>query len=160
MRRVEFFFVGVVIAVCAGYILGNKLLAQGRKSEIHGSAGTRKMAALLERLAADSDAQPQGNPFGNKRRADALRLLLAKEFDADKRIGIQLTFAEELLRAGQTSESIEQLSALYQQLAQKEGAHASSNRSNVASLLGLAYLRRGEQDNCIQNHNTESCLLP
>lgn len=143
MPRALLIATGIVVAACAVLTL----FAQGSRSK-----STQQMAALLERLATESEARPQENPFGNKKRGEALQVLLATEFDARKRIEIQLTLADELLRAGQTNESIQLLSSLAEQ--------SPALRAKVASLLGLAYLRRGEQDNCIQNHNIESCLLP
>src|SRR5436190_1185925 len=126
MRSRTLLLAGIALVSCVSFILGDKSLAEEKKA-----TGTQRMAALLQQLAAESDADPQANPFGNKKRADALRLLLAKEVDHDKRVDIQLAFADELLRAGQTNEAIQQLSALDEQLSKKSGEQASRIRSNV-----------------------------
>ena len=62
--------------------------------------------------------------------------------------------AIQLLRAGQTREAIAELYPLQAQ------DLPPSLRTRVRDRMGIAYLRLGEQENCLLNHTIASCLLP
>ncbi len=144
-------FCFLCICLCAVILAG----PGGERGE-----GTRRMAALLAKLADDADANPQQNAFWNHKRAEALRLLVAQQTDKAKEAETRFTLAIELLRAGHTKEAIEEFLRLRQQLSSPEVKGTLAIRAELPVLLGTAYLRMGEQDNCIGNHNVESCLFP
>lgn len=156
MRRQALWLVSIsaVGAACLG------LISYAGEQKNYMGPGTRRMAAMLAKLADEADANPQLNPFWNEKRADALRLLLAQQLDKEKEAEVRLTLGEELLRSGQTQEAIELFLRLQEQLSRSEVKGSLQMRAQVPSLLGLAYLRLGEQDNCIRSHNVESCLFP
>ena len=45
-------------------------------------------------------------------------------------------------------------------LARTKGAYSNSYEQKLRDLLGLAYLRLGEQENCLLNHTADSCIFP
>jgi hypothetical protein len=118
------------------------------------------MGALLAKLADEADANPQQNPFWNDKRAESLRLLAAQQLDKEKEAEVRLTLGTELLRAGRTKEAIDQLLWFQERLSSSDVKGTLAMRAELPLLLGVAYLRLGEQDNCIRNHNVESCLFP
>jgi hypothetical protein len=64
--------------------------------------------------------------------------------------------ANALLKLGKTRAAIE----LLEELTKNEMVINGSFRKEIQKDLALAYLRLGEQDNCISNHSSESCIFP
>jgi hypothetical protein len=123
--------------------------------------GTKRMAARLAKIADDTDANPQDNPYWNHKRAEALRAILAQhKAEPSQEFQLRMALAKELLFAGQTEESIAGFKSLAEEAARAGTASEPGTRIELQRLLGLAYLRLGEQDNCVRNHNIESCLFP
>ncbi len=97
------------------------------------------------------------NPYRN----DVLVGNLSRRLEGTSRENPELRFrlATQLLRAGRTEEAIAGLEAL--QRAAGGGAKLdAASRAQLQRLLAVAYLRLGEQENCIANHGVDSCLLP
>ena len=69
------------------------------------------------------------------------------------------TLAVQLLRSGRTEEAIAQIDRVTEML-ESAGSASEKNRLTLLRLRGLAYLRLGEQENCVTRHTIESCLLP
>jgi hypothetical protein len=64
--------------------------------------------------------------------------------------------AEQLLYAGQTEAAIEILKGI----TGDNFAVMSKDNKLLFDMYALAYLRLGEQQNCIQNHTSASCIIP
>ena len=116
---------------------------------------TQRMIDRLARLSAD-DALID-NRFENILRAKHLETKprpqgFQARFDAD------INLAREWLRAGDTQRSIDRLEAVASTL---EGTDVHpSVVHQVRHLLAVAYLRLGEQQNCLEHHHAASCLVP
>jgi hypothetical protein len=86
--------------------------------------------------------------------------LIEKELAANKQpTGNQLfEYAYELLKAGKSKEAAK----ILEQFPQRSSALREINEGSKPywEFLALTYLRLGEQENCIINHNEESCLFP
>ncbi len=121
------------------------------------SDSTARMAARLAELA--DGLSPDRNPILNGARADALRLRLDAETDAATRVELQMAYGQELTLAGRTADAIRQLTAARLDAA-KFGPDAAPVVRAISGMIALAYLRLGEQENCISGHNVDSCLLP
>src|SRR5687768_15682510 len=122
------------------------------------SPSTRKMSFLLERIAREM--KPAVSVFMNRERAEHFRREAANATDELKRTHFQSFYALELLNAGESAEAVKQF-----QIAEKMARpHVSIFGGRfLASLVhyqAVAHLRIAEQQNCITNHNPESCLLP
>lgn len=61
---------------------------------------------------------------------------------------------------GDTDQSIEHYLNAYQIVQQSEGNVPDKVITNAAFQVALAYLRKAENENCVQCNNGESCLLP
>ncbi len=66
--------------------------------------------------------------------------------------------AYELLNAGETKESILTLKELLEELDQN--TKYKQYIPGIKQILALAYMRLGEQENCIINHTNRSCIIP
>jgi hypothetical protein len=69
---------------------------------------------------------------------------------------MQLRYADQILRAGKNEAAIMEFQDIINQL----GDQLTPQSKPVYELLALAYLRLGEQQNCINTHTAESCVLP
>src|SRR5262245_31132400 len=130
----------------------------GDSADRHGE-GVRRMAARLEAIARDT--HPVDHPWRNAERAEELRATLTPNLEAREYLEVMPNFAGELLKAGKTEESIEALKKL-EQFSTSGGTSdlTVENRRFLRHRLAVAYLRLGEQQNCQEHHNTESCLMP
>ena len=117
-----------------------------------------RVEVLLREIAERAD--PRANATLNTRRAAMFRQECEGEADPRKRIELTFLFAHEALLAGETELAIAQFRILREAL---EGAGASPQTGillQIRERLGVAYLRLGEQENCIAHHGIDSCLLP
>ena len=117
------------------------------------------MAERLERLA--QEANPDENPFLNAQRAERLRLrLAAKPFDPSAAFDLRLERSLELLRSGEVDGAISEIQKIRELLPVLPEAQRAEKAWLLDRFTGQAYLRLGEQDNCVAAHTSESCLLP
>jgi len=75
----------------------------------------------------------------------------------EDRAATERTLAIQRLLAGQTERAIDLLNELRASL--PTGAEPGRQRQ-LSELLALAYLRLGEQQNCVAEHSATSCILP
>lgn len=122
--------------------------------------GTRKMIERLIDLREKADRNPTGNAFWSEAQAGYYRTELAHEFDPRKKLGLYPKLAQQLLHAGKNEEALVEMDQLVKELA----ALGMRLKPDYQALLDLqratAHLRIGEQENCIVNHASESCLFP
>ncbi|HKP28145.1 MAG TPA: CRTAC1 family protein [Gemmatimonadales bacterium] len=118
--------------------------------------GTARMADTLAKLNAKSVAEAIRNPFLNRERSEALRTLLAGASGRDRVEG-RFALASELLMAGRNRDAIAQLDTLA-----REAPVPPDPKTNKGyfDLLGIAWLRLGEQENCALNPAANMCILP
>ncbi|MBK7782179.1 MAG: CRTAC1 family protein [Ardenticatenia bacterium] len=117
--------------------------------------------AMTDRLAAIQEAtkaSPLGNRFANIEKADYL-LGIDPPADIAGRQDYELKLAFNLLYAGRTQEAIRRFETIETGLAASQRP-ARLLQEDVRMLLGMAWLRLGEQTNCIQRHTADACLLP
>jgi len=114
--------------------------------------------SLLESLAEGAD--PAENVTLNDRRVVHYASQIQAEKDERKRFELEFLLTRELLLAGETKRSIERLQQL-EKILNESGAKRTAERfRQLREWLGLAYLRLGEQDNCVAHHSADSCLVP
>ncbi|HEX7858792.1 MAG TPA: CRTAC1 family protein [Verrucomicrobiae bacterium] len=146
------------------YILVLLCVAFTRAAEVP-TEGTRKMAAILANIRDETD--PRNNPYLNEKRA----ILLGKELAEAKRnpdisvahlVNLHGRYGMELLDAGRSVDAIRELETALSLHVSPTGASFMGNRdaTRLRMSLAVAYLRLGEQENCISNHTTLSCILP
>ena len=99
-------------------------------------------------------------PSLNAERAILLRKKLDKETDPSKKLNLAVDYAQELLKCGKPKECIEMMSSVSKVLKENNIQVDSNTKRNLYSIVAIAYLRYGEIENCLQNHNHESCFLP
>ncbi len=111
------------------------------------------MVEILKTIADTST--PASVFYLNSQRADLIRKEM-ENASFEKRLDKQASLAYELLQAGKTPDAIKEFESVLKS--------ADSINFNVPekfySLLGIAYMRLGEQQNCCSNHTSQSCIIP
>lgn len=122
--------------------------------------GHQQMVKQLATIAQDSQNSFFGNAKLNRLKAELLRVQKnsPQEFMVRSELGTQE------LRRGATREAIYQLTRCYQMLPiVKRMIRADSwvsTRASTTFMLAVAYLRLGENENCVNCHQSESCIFP
>ncbi len=115
---------------------------------------------MIRRLEQSADeVSIPANVYANEARVIAFRAALAAAEDDRAQRVAQFQLALELLRAGRPEEAI----PLFEDVLDRVRTSERTMPRNVATAtryLALAYLRLGEQMNCLQRHATDSCLFP
>ena len=114
---------------------------------------TKRMADRLAEIA--QNLNPAINTYINSERVEYLKTL-PQPPDTAARLRASAYLARELLRDGQSQAAIDEFEKLQPQLQQVD----LRLTPDVRVLLGLSYMRLGEQENCLARHATASCLLP
>ncbi len=131
------------------------------------SPQTAAMALLLKEVADRSD--PMKTPYLLNAQRAAIRFqqrarALALPKGDDRKMGLLLNthyfFSVELLNAGKNQEAVQQFINLDQTFDDLNFDYRDSNKKAVIHHLALSYLRWGEQENCLEHHSPDSCLLP
>ena len=127
------------------------------------SKATKSLSESDEMVYQLKQLNSQGNPelyyHWNSRRATLYKQQSDNAKGNDK-MKFWFSYCYELLNAGKNRECITEIEQFllnkrinYKSLLRKESLF-------VIEMLGIAYLRLGEIDNCRKNHNEFSCILP
>lgn len=119
---------------------------------------TRKMAALLQRIYSEQDFKTDPNKA--QERVQYYRQMLRQKLDLPIELQARFDLAEHLLVAGESAESVAELEKLRDFASQRRIVLQPKFDSATRELLAIAYLRMGEQQNCLTNHNVQSCVYP
>ena len=120
--------------------------------------GPASMVRLLARVALDVD--PSTNVFENDLRAERLIGRIASAGKLSEQQILRFERAQELLRSNRPEEAIELTRAIIETHRSLGADETGPDMVNMNAFLALAYMRKGEQDNCIERHAAESCLMP
>ena len=121
------------------------------------AAGTQQMAERLTRIRTAAD--PLRNPFRSSDQVPLLRARLAQATDPEQRLDLRLRLASQLLQSGDNAGSLVEYTAIETALRSDPALHAQL----LPDLLlnqATCHLRMGERENCLRNHNADSCLFP
>ncbi len=118
---------------------------------------TRRMATLLADLA--TQGAPFDNPYRTAETSALLRATLPTVSDPDRLRQLRLAYADALLRSGASTEALAQYRD-YERALLDRGPLGSNQFTLIQTLKAVSHLRIGEQENCLLNHNADSCLFP
>lgn len=134
------------------------LAVQAAAAEGEISSGTRKMA---ERLAAIArDMLPMDNPFLNMERAELAQHHLSQATDLVDQLDLRQRLAVELLNGGKSAAAAAEFGRFEEQLQKARPDAFARLKPQLREYQALCHLRIGEQENCLTNHTSESCLFP
>ncbi|MDQ3650014.1 MAG: CRTAC1 family protein [Acidobacteriota bacterium] len=122
------------------------------------SLGTKRMAERLARIYRDQDFRT--DPSKDRERAEYYRGGLKQNLDLRTELKARLALAGSLLKAGESAVAVSEIESLRRIAEEKGIVPAPFFVKEMRQLLAIAYLRQGEQENCLLNHNRESCIYP
>ena len=116
---------------------------------------------MIERLRNSRNAtSPVSNQFMNVELVKLLTDRLARATNAQQQVALGLRLADQLLDSGQPEASLQQILASESVLTNLGRQLTAKSAASVQMLKATAMLRLGEQENCLDMHNAESCLFP
>lgn len=159
----SFFFLFLVVSISSCKRENAKnTTTNGAGNHIHPEAQTLPSTLAMIQKVEEAYSRIDPAKVGyilNGRRARILEENL-KTAQPQERLFLRYTLAQELLKSGEIDKSI----SIFMEFLNYFKTQAIPNKgkilSKVKKQLALAYLRKGEQDNCIANHNNESCIIP
>ncbi len=117
---------------------------------------------MIEKVeAAYSKVNPQEATYvlNNKKIQLLQQKLDEMEVGADRNL-VLYDYGSELLRAGKTDEAIDVFENFYEFFKDKMFLDKQKTLNEFKTQLAISYLRKAEQENCLANHNNESCIIP
>lgn len=166
MPSVQLIIVRVIYIVVLGFSLigcaGDEEVSKAPASAKPDTASnaTEKSSALpmSQFLKRQADKAVPGDNYhlNSKKAAEILAQIEAAEGDP---YDLKFKYAVQLLRSGQSEKASKEFLELIERRGGLEGGLTPKTKLEY-ELLAISYLRKGEQDNCIANHNSESCIIP
>jgi len=96
----------------------------------------------------------------NKKRVEQLQKKLDEmEVGAERNLVIY-DYGVELLRSGEIDKAIDVFESFHNFYLERPLPNKDKAMAEFKTQLAICYLRKAEQENCITNHNNESCILP
>jgi hypothetical protein len=118
--------------------------------------GTQRMAERLRKHIEDAGLK---NPNADLQRAESARAQLLLTNSLARTFSLRLDLAVNLLNGGKSEAARKEFENVRQFLT-ANGKMSARNASELRTFIALASLRLGEQENCLSNHTTDSCLFP
>ena len=120
--------------------------------------GARRMGERLRTFFSDSDWR--ADPSKPRDRIPYYELLLTKNLRLQDQMIVRMELGNEQMRAGRPNQAVDTLEVLVKQVDANQETVPRLIQAQIHQELALAYLRMGEQENCIGLHNPLSCILP
>ena len=133
---------------------------QGENEEPTPVSGHQEMIQKLAGISTGSQNPYFGDAFINRIRVQ----LLGVRPGSPQELLLRFDLGNEELRRGATESAIEQLKRCYDLIPKMSDFIEPDKRVEVRKtttfLLAVAYLRLGENENCVNCHTSESCIFP
>lgn len=139
---------------CSQEKMSNPISETASDSEV---SETAQMAKFLSDLAVSGN--PKDHYHWNTRIAEQLKSQL-ETAPANQRMPLWFKYCNQLLNAGKTEQCITEIEKFIQTQNLSYNSFMSEQSYPLIELLALAYLRKGEVENCQNNHNEFSCIFP
>ena len=117
---------------------------------------TRRMAQLL----AEMNEKLPPPAYMSDRIVKALTGELTRTTNLSERMKLLFKLGIEQTQAGRPDQGLNTFAALEHSMAENAGQLDERSRVELRLRKAIAFLRLGEQENCLATHNAESCLFP
>lgn len=114
------------------------------------------MANELKRFDAETTSI---NSYKNSSKANRL-LEEAKTMNVESKVPKLVQAAYEYLLAGKTKTAVKILDDVNQLVVSNNLTINDAGKYQMSSIRAMSFFRQGELENCIDNHNEESCIIP
>ncbi len=120
---------------------------------------TRDMISRVEQAYSNIDPENVQYIF-NRKRAEKLKEKMDEmEIGAERNL-VVYEYGQALLRSGDIDGAIDVFQSFHDFFEDRIVPSREKILSELKTQLAIAYLRKGELDNCLYNHNNESCIIP
>jgi hypothetical protein len=126
-------------------------------SAVPQTKGTLRMVHILDSI--NRNANPENFLVMNTQRTEVFKKKLTVEKDPAKRIELYFQYCIESLNAGNTDEAINVIRQIMTAM-NITPENFTAQYKILFDMLAIAYMRKGELDNCAANHNPQSCIIP
>ncbi len=154
MKLLFFFLSILIISGC------NSSSEKNNETDVKEAVITADTKKMMARIAEIYDRiEPANYPSMNTRRAAVYKSALDTAKSAITGLHLYFNYCDELLNSGKTTEAITEIENLIKQSRFSVDDINNGNKV-IFEKLAIAFLRQGEQENCIANHSGESCIVP
>ena len=122
--------------------------------------GTVQMIERFAKLRAEAEANPAGQAYTSAELAMQLQRRLAVATEPSEVGQLMSQYGQQLLNWGRSEDAKTQFEQFEAYMDQHGIDLGPRQRDLLRMLRATCMLRLGEQENCIVNHNAESCLFP
>lgn len=122
------------------------------------SPGTRKMAQRLSELG--NAPNPTILSYSSGRQVDTLIRQLEQTANQSRQVQLRYDLGNQLLLMGRAEEAVAEFKAVEDAITARGNPMEPRDRVDLRMHKITAYLRLGERENCLANHNSESCRFP
>ncbi|MBI1840520.1 MAG: CRTAC1 family protein [Verrucomicrobia bacterium] len=122
------------------------------------AASTRRMVERLAKIERDVD--PRNMRFQDERMVQMLRSQVRVETNSQAQLELRFDLGVSLLQAGETAQALHELESLEQFVNSNGGHFSEQGRIDLRLRKAVTMLRLGEEENCLLNHNADSCIFP
>ena len=133
-------------------------LLQGARKGGFQSPGTLKMVERLKRIR--EQANPQVVPFLSDQLTREIQAKLAKTTNLQQQVPLKYQLGLQLLNAGRSDDALREFESMEAVIKAGGGTIDRRSEAQIRMRKILSLLRIGEQENCLANHNNQSCLFP
>jgi len=139
-------------------------ITQCGKGEINADQSTLEMINKVKEAVSKIDVE--NVPYVLNTQKAALIHQKIPSATGMQKTQLLFNYGNELMRSGRTEEAITIIKEVLEVANQLKPENPAKMRQKalimftVKKQLALAYIRKAEQDNCISNHNNESCIMP
>ena len=124
------------------------------------STESKSHQEMIRILSGKSEmVNPEINLYANKKRLAWLQNQIVDDH-ISAALQHQSVIANEMLNAGYTQQSIDQYNDVLYTIDSLKINPPESFMTAIQDLLAITHFRHGEETNCLDGHNAESCIMP
>jgi hypothetical protein len=124
----------------------------------HPAPSTRRMAELL--AVFREKAAPGAMAYMSDRMVTMLEGRMTNATEINEKFRLQFQIGIQQIQAGRPDQALNTFSGLEQMVAQNGGQLDPRTAEELRMRKAVAFLRLGEQENCLATHNADSCVFP
>jgi len=119
---------------------------------------TRRMAQRLAEIYAK--AAPESMAYLSDRLANLIEAKATNATELNEKFRLQFNLAVQQINASRPDSALNTFAAMERLVNENGGELSENTRAELRLRKGIAFLRLGEQENCLATHNADSCVFP
>lgn len=159
-RMLQFLFLVLLCFSCTNshQKINTKTEHETKPIAYNQDSSTIEMIDEIQQLVAEFNVESVPYIFNNKKASILDQRIQSTR--GSEQLNLLFSYGLELLNAGRTDESIVVLNKVLKVVENNNVRAKAELIYYLKKQLAIAYMRKAEQDNCIANHNEESCIIP